>query len=278
MKKLFLSAIVLYATVTTADAQLRTPSPSPTQSIRQDFGLSRIELTYSRPSARNRKVMGDLVPYDGNVWRTGANGATVLQFGDEVTIGGTKVPAGKYGLLTIPGKDSWTIILTKQLNVTQSAVYNKDSDMVRVNAKPVMLKDKVETFTMQFANVAPASCELHLMWENTAVALPIKTDIDSKIMTQIASVMSNEKPPYFAAASYYFENGKDLTKAKQWAEKAVEADPKAFYIVHLLAKIQAKTGDKKAAIATAQRSIELSKEAKNDDYVRLNEKLIAGLK
>lgn len=276
MKKLLLSVLLLYACTITADAQLRTPASSPTQSIRQDFGLSRIELSYSRPNAKNRKVMGDLVPY-GKVWRTGANGATLVQFGDDVIIGGTTVPAGKYGLLTIPDKDSWTLILTKQLNVTQPAVYNKDSDIVRVNAKPVMMKDKVETFTMQFANVAPASCELHLMWENTAVVLPIKTDIDSKIMTQIADAMTKENPPYFAAATYYFDNGKDLAKAKQWAEKAVEANPKSFFIVHLLAKIQAKTGDKKAALATAQRSIELSKEAQNDDFVRLNEKLIASL-
>lgn len=277
MKKLLLSSLLLYACTIAADAQLRTPAPSPTQSIRQDFGLSRIELSYSRPNAKNRKVMGDLVPY-GKVWRTGANGATLLQFGDDVIIGGTTVPAGKYGLLTIPDKDNWTLIVTRQLNVTQPAVYNKDSDIVRVSAKPVTMKDKVETFTMQFANVAPASCELHLMWENTAVALPIKTDIDSKIMTQIADAMTKENPPYFAAASYYFDNGKDMAKAKQWAEKAVEANPKSFFIVHLLAKIQARTGDKKAALATAQRSKELSKEAQNDDFVRLNEKLIEGLK
>lgn len=276
MNKLFI-LFTLFALTITAHAQLRTPAPSPTQSIRQDFGLSRIELTYSRPNAKNRKVMGDLVPY-GKVWRTGANGATTLQFGDDVIIGGVTVPAGKYGLVSIPDKDSWTLIITKQTNVTQPAEYNKESDVVRVSAKTMTMRDKVESFTMQFANMAPSSCELHLMWENTAVALPIKTDIDGKIMGQIADAMTKDNPPYFAAASYYYDNGRDLTKAREWAEKAVEASPKAFYVVHLLAKIQAKTGDKKAAITTAQRSIELSKEAKNDDYVKLNEKLIAGLK
>ena len=277
MIKIFLSALVLCVCTFAAEAQLRTPSASPTQTIRQDFGLSRIELTYSRPGARNRTVMGDLVPF-GKVWRTGANGATTLQFGDEVTIGDTKVPAGRYGLLTIPDKASWTFIITKQLDVTQPAGYNKDSEVVRVSAKPVMIKDKIETFTLQFANIKPTSCELQLMWENTAVVLPIKTDIDTKVMGQIADAMTKENPPYFAAASYYFDNGKDLAKAKEWAEKAVQASPNTFYVVHLLAKIQAGTGDKKAAMATAQRSIELSKEAKNDDFVRLNEKLIAGLK
>lgn len=277
MNKLFILVTLFCALAITTHAQLRTPAPSPTQSIRQDFGLSRIELTYSRPNAKNRKVMGDLVPF-GKVWRTGANGATTLQFGDDVIIGGVTVPAGKYGLVSIPDKDNWTLIITKQTNVTQPAEYNKESDVVRVSAKPMMMRDKVESFTMQFANMAPSSCELHLMWENTVVALPIKTDIDGKVMSQIAEAMTKDNPPYFAAASYYYDNGRDLTKAREWAEKAVEATPKAFYVVHLLAKIQAKTGDKKAAIATAQHSIELSKEAKNDDYVKLNEKLIAGLK
>ena len=273
---LFLAALLSACSYVT-HAQLKTPSPSPTQTIVQDFGLSRIELSYSRPGVKKRKVVGDLVPF-GKVWRTGANQATTLNFGDEVKIGTAAIPAGKYGLLTIPGKTSWTMIITQQLNVTSPAAYNKDSDIVRINVKPVILKDKVETLTMQFENVTSAACELHLMWENTAVVLPIKTETDAKVMAQINDVMTKDNPPYFAAASYYYDNGKDLSKAKLWAEKAVEASPESFFIVHLLAKIQAKTGDKKAAIATAQKSIELSKKAKNDDYVKLNEKLIEGLK
>jgi hypothetical protein len=106
----------------------------------------------------------------------------------------------------------------------------------------------------------------------------VTTDVDAKVMGKIAELMSADKPPYFAAASYYFDNGKDLGKAKEWAQKAADAEPKAFYIVHLLARIQAKAGDKANAIATAKKSIELSKEAKNDDYIRLNEKLITDLK
>lgn len=258
-------------------AQLKTPAPSPAQTVKQDFGLSNIELSYSRPGKKGRKVIGDLVPYD-KVWRTGANQATTLTFGEEVIIGGKTVPAGKYGLLTIPGKDSWTIIITKQLDVTSPDAYKKESDIVRISSKPIALKDAVETFTILFANITPTSCELHIMWENTAVVLPIKVDIEKKVMAQIDEAMKTDKPPYFAAASYYFDNGKDLKKAKEWVVKAVEADPKAFYMVHLQAKIQSKLGDKAGAIATAKRSIELSKEAKNNDYVALNEKLIASLK
>lgn len=276
MKRYFL-VLMISCAVMSVSAQLQTPQPSPTQTVKQNFGLSSIELSYSRPGMKGRKIFGDLVPF-GNVWRTGANQATTLTFGEEVTIGGKKIPAGKYGLLSIPNKDSWTMIITQQLNVTSPAAYKNDSDMVRVNVKPTALKEAAETFTIQFANVQPASCELKVMWENTGVSLPISTDVDSKVMAQINQAMSLDKPPYFEAASYYFDNGKDLNKAKEWAQKAVDANPKAFWIAHLLAKVQAKAGDKANAIASAKKSIELAKEAKNSDYVTLNEKLLATLK
>src|SRR5688572_20256425 len=126
----------MFALAFTTEAQLKTPAPSSTQTIKLDFGLGSIELSYSRPGMKGRKIFGDLVPF-GKVWRTGANQATTLTFADEVTIGGTKIPAGKYGLLTIPDKGSWTIILTKQLDVTSPAAYKQESDVVRVQAKPV---------------------------------------------------------------------------------------------------------------------------------------------
>jgi hypothetical protein len=80
-------------------AQLKTPAPSPLQTIKQDFGLGSIEVSYSRPAVKGRKIFGDLVPF-GNVWRTGANSATTLTFSDEVSIGGVKIAPGKYGLLS----------------------------------------------------------------------------------------------------------------------------------------------------------------------------------
>ena len=130
MKRIFFAAVAA-CFVIIADAQIKTPPPSPTQTIKQDFGLSSIELSYSRPGVKGRKIFGDLVPY-GKVWRTGANNATTITFGDEVTIDGTKVPAGKYGLLTIPEKKSWTVIISKQTDVTSPAAYKQEQDVVRI--------------------------------------------------------------------------------------------------------------------------------------------------
>ena len=256
---------------------LNTPQPSTTQTIKQNFGLAAIELSYSRPNVKDRTVMGDLVPY-GKVWRTGANSATTLTFGDDVTIGDKKLPAGKYGLLTIPGKESWTVIITKQLDVTSPAAYKESEDLVRVNVKPVALKDKVETFTIQFANIKGGSCDLVMMWENTSVTLPISSDVDSKIMKQIGDIMNKDNLPYFNAAMYYMETGKDLNQALSWFNKAVEGNPTAFWMHHQKANCLAKLGKKPEAIAAATKSMELAAEAKNTDYVKLNEDLIKKLK
>lgn len=256
---------------------IRTPAPSPSQTIKQEFGIGSIELTYSRPGIKGRKIYSDLAP-SGQVWRTGANSATTLTFSDEVMIGGTKVAPGKYGLLSIPDKDNWTLILTKQTDVTSPAAYKQESDVVRVSAKPMKLDQAMETFTMQFANVKPASLELHLMWDKVAVSLPITVDIDSKIMGQIDGAMNKDNKPYFASAMYYLENGKDLNKALSWFDKAVEQNPKAFWMHHQRANALAKLGKKDEARLAANKSIELAKEAKNDDYVRMNEKLLSDLK
>ncbi|HWR33258.1 MAG TPA: DUF2911 domain-containing protein [Chitinophagaceae bacterium] len=275
MRKLLLTAFAVF-TLFIADAQLKTPAPSPTQTIKQDFGLSNIELSYSRPGMKGRKIFGDLVPF-GKVWRTGANNATTISFGDAVTIGGTKIPAGKYGILTIPDKKSWIIIVTKQTDVTSPADYKADQDIVRVEAKTMDMDDKVETFTMQFADIKPASCELHLMWDKTAVALPISTDVETKVMAQIDQLMNKDNRPYFNAAMYYMDNGKDLNQALAWFDKAVEMQPTAFWIHHQRANCLARLGKKDEARAAAEKSKAIAAEQKNDDYVKLNEKLIAEL-
>lgn len=277
MKKLLIATCMLCC-MTAIQAQIKMPAPSPAQTIRQNFGLSYIELSYSRPGVKGRTIFGDLLSY-GKLWRTGANAPTTLEFGDEVTIGGKIIPAGKYGLLSIPDKNSWTLIITKQTNVSSSAAaYKPEEDVVRVVAPVKKMPSNIETLSMQFANVKAQSCELQICWDNVQVSLPITTEIDSKIMADISNSLQSDKPAYFQAATYYLENGKDLSKANEWFAKAVEAQPDAYWIRYQQARALAKSGNKTAAKAAALKSIELAKTAKNDDYVALNEKLIAELK
>lgn len=256
---------------------LKVPAPSPAQTVKQDFGLGNIELSYSRPATKGRKIFGDLVPF-GKVWRTGANSATTLTFSDEVIIGGKTIPAGKYGLVSIPDAKEWTLIITKQLDVTSPSAYKEDQDVVRVKVKPVAMKEKIENFMIQFDEIKGTECNLWILWDKSAVALPIKTDIDGKIMAQIETAMKSEKPPYFNAAMYYMEAGKDLKQAHAWLVKATEASPNFFWVWHQRANAEAKLGMKQEAIASATKSMQLATEAKNPDYVALNEKLLKTLK
>jgi hypothetical protein len=280
MRKLFVCLVLTACLYQNSNAQsLKTPPPSTPQFVKQDFGLSSIELSYSRPGMKGRKIFGDLVPF-GKVWRTGANAATTLTFGDPVTIGGTKIPAGKYGLLTIPGDNQWTLIITHQLDVVNSAIYKQDQDIVRIQANPVQLPFSMETFTILFANISSGTCDLQILWENTMIVLPIITDVDSKVMAQIDNVMNKDAHPYFAAALYYLDNGKDLNKALEWFDKAIAQDPSpggSYFIVYQKARCQAKMGKKADAKATAQKGIEMAKQANNPDYIALNEKLITTL-
>jgi DUF2911 family protein len=278
MKKLIpVFYFLLFAFYFSNAQQIKTPSPSTPQFVKQDFGLSAIELSYSRPNVKGRKIFGDLVPF-GKVWRTGANQATTLTFGDTVTIGSTKIAPGKYGLLTIPAEKEWTIIITKQSDVTNPAAYKPEQDVVRINVPAENLPFKVETFTIMFNDVSANSCDLDMIWDKTSVSFPIKTDIDTKIMAQINDAFNNDNHPYFAAAMYYSDNGKDLNKALEWFNKATDQNPTAYFIFYQKARCQAKLGKKQDAIATAQKSMQLAKDQNNNDYVLLNEKLIATLK
>lgn len=277
MQKTLLLSAIACALVFSASAQtFRTPSPSTPQFIRQDFGLSTIELSYSRPGVKGRKIFGDLVPYD-KVWRTGANQATTLTFGDTVTIGSATIPPGKYGLLTIPGAEEWTFIITRQTDVTNPTAYRQDQDIVRVQASPHTLPFSVETMTLEFSNVTGNSCNLDLLWEKVAVGIPITTNTDAKVMAQIAGTMDKDNHPYYQAAFYYLENGKDLNKALEWFDKAIAQDPTAYFAVYQKARCLAKLGRKQEAINTAKQSMDLAKQANNNDYVVLNQKLIASL-
>jgi hypothetical protein len=277
MKSILILISVLSLAMPSMAQNIKTPRPSSTQNVIQDFGLSTVELSYSRPNVKGRKIFGDLVPF-GNVWRTGANSATTLTFGDDVTIGGKKIPAGKYGLLTIPGASEWTVIITKQLDVTSPSAYKADQDVVRLTASVQQIPLPEETFLISFKNVKSSTMDLVMIWERTSVSIPISTDVDSKVMAQINEAMNLDNKPYGQAAQYYMENGKDLNQALVWYNKATVQEPDAYWIWYQKANCEAKLGKKSDAMASANKSIELAKVAKNPDYVTLNQKFLAGLK
>ncbi len=272
------AAIAITALSFSANAQsLPVPAPSPLQTVKQQFATSNIEISYSRPGVKGRKAFGEVVPF-GKVWRTGANGATTIEFGEDVTIDKTKVTKGKYGLVTIPGENEWQVIITKDLNVTSPTAYKLENDVVRVPVKPTSLNDLVETFTIDVQNIRPTTATVQLKWDRTLVAFDVTAEIDEKVTKAIEKELAADKRPFHQAASYFFDNNKDLKQALEWSTKAVENNPAAFWMSNLKAKIQFKLNDLNGALASAEQSLAKAKESNNDDYVKLNEKLIAEIK
>ena len=261
-----------------APAALKTPAPSSSQTIKQAFALGELTVDYSRPSVKNRVIFGDLVPY-GKVWRTGANGTTKLTFAEDVKVEGKDLKAGTYGLYTIPNKDSWEIMLYSDLTLNGNvASYKPENEVLRVVVKPTALTTKVETFTINLADVTSNSLVLEILWDKTRVPVKITAEIDAKIMKNIEATMAADSRPYFQAANYYLENGKDLNQALVWVNKAVEQNPKAFWVLNVKSKIEYALKDYPAAKASAEKVVVLAKEANNEDYVKMGEKMIADSK
>lgn len=276
MKTIYSVLFFLVICFSANSQSLKTPQPSPTQTIKQDFALSSIEITYSRPSMKGRTIFGDLVPF-GKPWRTGANNATKITFGEDVKIDGKTLKAGSYAIYTIPGQSEWEVIINKGTGNWGVIGYNPADDLVRFKVQPMDVGFSTETFSMQIGNITNNTADIILWWDRTAVMFTVTADVDSKIMADIDKAFNVDSKPYFTAAQYYFENGKDINKALVWATKAVEQNPKAYWIYLLKARIQQKMGDKAGAKITSQKSLELAKEQGNPDYVALNEKLLKSL-
>ncbi|MFN5829389.1 MAG: DUF2911 domain-containing protein [Bacteroidia bacterium] len=280
-KKLFLPLVLAVSfSISSTNAQtLKTPAPSPLQTIKQNFGIGEVSLEYSRPSVKNRVIFGDVVPY-GKMWRTGANASTKITIGEDTKIEGNAIPAGTYAIYTIPGAETWEIMFYKDLTLGGDvASYKKENEVLRITEKVTQLPNKVETFTINFADITYSVCNVEMQWEKTRVAFTISTEVDAKIMKNIETVMSpNDRRPYYNAASYYYDNNKDMKQALEWVNKATELTPDAYWVWHLKAKIQLKLKDAKGAIETAEKSKALALKDKDDAYVKNNDKLIAEAK
>lgn len=269
MRSLFflLASFVLLS----ASAQINVPAPSPLGKVEQKVGLTDISVEYSRPSVKDRDIFGSLVPYN-EMWRTGANASTKLTISDSAEIGGEMVPAGTYALYTIPGEEEWTIILHKNLSYhgTGGKMYKTEEDQLRFKVKASKLCYKVETLTINFTDLTPTSCNLEITWDNVSVSFPIIVNYDAAVMLQIEQAMTISQSTYYQAARYYLENDKDMEQALEWINLALENNEK-YWIMRQKALILAKLERYDEAIEAAKLSMNLAKEAGNNNYVEINQ-------
>lgn len=272
MKKILLSAVATACFLFSSNAQVKMPALSSTQTIKQEFGIGSIELTYSRPSLKGREIFGKLVPY-GKLWRTGANAATKITFTEPVEIDGKKIETGSYVLYCIPDEYSWELILNKAIDNWGTEGYEQSKDVVRFRLASYKIKNAVETFTMVFTDVTPISCQLEIMWEKTAVYIPITTNFNEKLKDQIEAAMQTNKKPYWQAAQFYYEYDKNLPLALDNVSKALNENEKAFWMWLYKANIQKDLNDKAGALESSKKSLHLATEAKNENYIKMNKDL-----
>ena len=268
MKKLFLF-LLISGSAYLANAQVKMPALSPVQTVKQEFGMGFIELKYARPSARGRKVFGEVVSLN-EMWRTGANAATQIRFSDPVEINGKKIDTGNYALYTVPGKESWEIILNKGTSNWGLDGYKIEEDVLRFTTAVNKLKKPVETLTISFENMTTDHCDLHLSWEKTDVAFTIITDTRPKMKAQIEAALQLEKKPYYQAAQYYNEYETNLPLALEMIDKAIESNKTAYWMMLYKAKIQLKMGDKAGAFQTSKLSEAAAEAQGNKDYIKMN--------
>lgn len=272
MKKLLL-LFMTCAMAYSVNAQVKTPAPSPFSKVEQKVGLTDVTLEYSRPGVKGRTVFGGLVPY-GKLWRTGANARTKITFSTDATVDGQTLKAGSYSIFTIPNAESWDVIFYNdgKENGTPSEL-KSEHVAAKTNVKAHPIPFNVETFTIDLNNLTNGGARLEFIWEKTWVGLDITVPTDNAVLASINNVMSGPGAnDYFQSAVYYLQENKDIDKAKEWIDKAIELtkDKPRFWMLRQQSLIHAKAGDTKGAIAAAKSSLEHAEKAGNADFVKMN--------
>lgn len=272
MKKI-VSVLALFVAVCSVQSQVRTPQPSPKALVKQTVGLTEVEIEYSRPSMRGRTIFGDLVPF-GKMWRTGANANSTVSFSEDVVIDGKTLKKGKYSLFVTPKADMWDVVFyTDTDNWGTPESFSEAKVAARASVKPEMLNRNVESFTIGINNLDNNFAHLEISWEKTLAAVRFEVPTQKAAMASIEKALSGPTAAdYFSSAQYYYQSNGDLNKALNYVNKALELNKeKPFWYSRQKSLIQAKLGDKKGAIETAKLSLAAAQQAKNADYVKMNQ-------
>lgn len=242
-----------------------TPRPSPNATVSQTVGVTHVSIDYSSPGVKGRKIWGELVPYN-EVWRSGANEVTSITFDDPVRINGNELPAGTYGIHTIPGESEWEIIFSKDTEVDDASQFNEEKEILRINATPQDVPF-TERLMFVFTNTTDTYSEVNLIWETIKISFDIETNTEDLTLTK-----ARELPwlPTFQAATYCLQNNVSLEEGLTWIEASVLLK-EVYWNTRVKAQLLEKLGKKSAAITTLQKAVKLGAEMENEpfDYDRI---------
>ncbi len=256
------------------DAQINYPRISPLSIVKQQIGLSEIEVAYSRPSRRGRQIMGNVVPY-GRIWRVGANESTKFRTSDDLTINGFDLPKGEYALYAFPEREAWTIVFHKNTEHWGDGrnAYDEQEDALRFKVKPDTMSCMQESFLISFDELQHDRAVMVWSWEKTRIVFPIQVDTHAKVMAEIRLQLSQNPTgqTYYQSARYLQEEGLSPKQAKAWLQQAQQLLGDTYYVHRVWSLIEAQMEAWEAAIEHAEQSKKLAAAEGKDEFVRMNE-------
>lgn len=237
--------------------QLDLPRPSPNAYVSQTVGVTEVTIRYSSPGVKGRKIWGELVPY-GEVWRTGANENTTIKFSTPVKVEGHELPAGIYGLQTIPTEGDWTVIFSKDADEWGAFNYKQENDALRIQVKPESVANPLERMAFAFEDTTDTSSKVVLRWEKLRVPFTLTVDTPALVMTKIKDAVRWQTP--YQAANYCIQNNTCLEEASHWLDASL-AIQETFSNLRAKAMLLAKQNDKKSAASYGEKALAAAKTA-----------------
>jgi len=252
-----LAACTFAATAHAQQQGLILPRPSPNASVTQMVGVTEVTLRYSRPGVKGRKIWGELVPYN-EVWRTGANENTTIAFNTPVKVDGHELPAGIYGLQTLPTADTWTVIFSKDADQWGAFNYKQEDDALRIQVKPQATADSEERMIFTFEDVTDTTAKVVLRWEKLKLEFGLEVDTPKLVVDKAKAAVRWQDP--YQAANYCIQNNVCLDEAGRWLDASL-ALQEGFGNLRAKALLLGKKGDAKGAVSFGERALAAAKTA-----------------
>ncbi|MGH9456954.1 MAG: DUF2911 domain-containing protein [Thermoanaerobaculia bacterium] len=246
---------------------LTGPQASPEATVTQKIGLTEIAVSYHRPGVNDREIWGALVPY-GQVWRAGANENTTVSFSTPVTVNGTPLEAGTYGLHMIPTEGEWTVIFSRESGAWGSFSYDESEDAARVTVTPEPAPFQ-ERLSYSFDDPARDSVVLALRWEELRVPVDVRIDLPRTVLASYEAQLRGL--PRFGwqgwnqAANWAAQNGIELDHALAWADRSISMN-RNFTNLRTKALVLSKKGDAAAAEALTNEAFAVATEVEINAY------------
>ena len=256
MRNLRISLPVVFLMALPVTAQLTIPRVSPAASVSQTVGTTKITIDYHRPGVKGRVIWGSLVPFD-KPWRMGANEATTISFSDPVKIEGTEVPAGKYSLFAIPGRDKWTLIINKDPEQFGAFGYDPSKDQVRVAVSPVAAPHN-EWMRFTIDPVGTNAAVVALEWEKLRVPTRVDVDVAKIVWKDVDQAMTST---FDQSAQWALETNERLDQGLVWINESIARGENIFNL-WTKARLLQKLGRSREAVPVMQQSLTLARNAK----------------